>query len=319
MGALLAMSACSQPPARSSVPVPDGFDSEAKPTPTLAMTSPSEPPDTAEPQPDAESAPAGVSLIAAAGPTGLRILEPGGRVVAEMAEGLIVTQPTWSRDGRRLAATIVDAANNTALVSILDTSTWALSSQVARRPYFFYSWSHDGTRLAALGPGSAGGTALDILDSAGTPTSESSLQSTSIFLAWEQQGERLLVHAGPQLVLLRDPDMLEDQEDLGAVGFGFQTPAWVPGSADYLYVESVEPATSPADGEASAADELGSPRLVRASADTGDTADLGPAEGLAMMAVHPDGGRAAVSRIARAPAVLGRPGRHPGRFWRVGV
>ena len=246
------------------------------------------------------TAPAGSGLIAAAGPTGLRLLRPDGGTAAQVAEGLIVNQPTWARDGSRLAATVIDPGSGTARVAIVDVAAGDVVTADARRPYFFYSWNHDGTRLAALGPGSSGGTALDILDASGTPTSTSPLQSGSIYVAWEPGGQRLLIHAGPQLLMVRDPDSPSDREDLGVVGFDFQAAAWVPGTQDFLYVDSVGQSSDGSSVEAPPEETASdaAPRLVRRGADSGAIVDLGPAEGYVAMAVHPLGDRAALSFVA---------------------
>ena len=252
----------------------------------------------------------GRGLIAAAGPTGLRFLRPDGEQVAELTGDLIVIQPTWSRDGRRLAATVVDPSSGAARVAVVDVSTWEVDFWPAGSEYFFYSWSHDGTRLAALGPGPSGITSLNILDDSGMPTSNLSLQSESIFIAWEPGGRRLLVHAGPQLLLVGDPDSPREHSDFGAVGFGFQAPAWVPGTQDFLYVDSTEQSAVEGSDASSGEGALeptvadSGPRLVRRSVDSPELADLGDAEGLVLMSVHPEGGLAALSLLAAPPTSL---------------
>ena len=234
-------------------------------------------------------------LIAAVGPRGLRLFDPAGNKVAEWANDRIVTQPTWSRDGRRLAATSINPVTGEARVVIIDVPTGEVATEDARRPYFFYTWSHDGSRLAALGPGSPGTTAVDFLDNAGVPSSDLLLESASIYVAWEPGGSRVLVHAGPQLVLINDPDSPQDHVDLGHVGIDFQAPAWVPGTQDFLYVDSL--------GEAPEGSEAG-PRLLRRSADTDAISELGPVGGFTLIAVHPDGERAALSFLTlRSPAI----------------
>ena len=242
-------------------------------------------------------------MIAAAGPTGLRLLLPSGSLVGEVGADHIVTQPTWSRDGLRLAATLTNPVSGGSLVAVVDITTGDVTTSPARRPYFFYSWNHDGTRLAALGPGSTGGTAMDILDHGGMPTSESTLEGGSIFVAWEPGGPRLLLHAGPQLLLISDPDSLEDRDDLGPAGFEFQAAAWVPGTEGFLYVDSyLQP---PDDGSADAPREGSSAgtasRLALHSLDSGEVVDLGTVVGLAAIAVHPAGDRAAISLVNLEP------------------
>ena len=292
------------------MPAPADWTPETEQDPLTGATSPAEPSPGEAPAADAPAAEAPAAdapadgsaatergLIAAAGPTGLRLMSPSGQVVGELAADLIVTQPTWSRDGLRLAATFTDPTIGTSQVAVVDIVAGEVVTEPARRPYFFYSWNHDGTRLAALGPGSLGGTALDILDHAGTPTSESSLQHGSIYLAWEPDGRRLLVHAGPQLLLVSDPDSLDDYDELGPVGSAFLAAAWVPGTEDFLYVDAYR--QPPGNGSSEApAEEAGSdaiPRLVRRSLDGGEITDLGPVVALAGIAVHPDGDRVALS------------------------
>ena len=247
-------------------------------------------------------------LIAAVGPRGLRLFDPAGGKVAEWANDRIVTQPTWSRDGRRLAATSINPVTGEARVVVIDVTTGEVATTDARRPYFFYTWSYDGSRLAALGPGSSGTTAVDFLDNVGVPSSDLRLESESIYVAWEPGGSRVLVHAGPQLVLINDPDSPRDHVDLGLVGTDFQAPAWVPGTSDFLYIDSL--GQGPEGAAPASADDgtaAASPRLMRRNADTDAVSELGPADGFTLIAVHPEGERAALSFLSvRSPVSVSR-------------
>ena len=301
MCALALAAACSSGVTRSSVPAPEDW---TPPTPSLDAAAPNLSADEegtgAIPPADATSQPSGEGLIAVAGPTGLRLFDPAGRQRAELASERIVIQPTWSRDGRRLVATSINPVAGTAEVVIVDIATGEVTTAAANRPYFFYTWSYDGSRLAALGPGSAAGTtAVNFLDASGEPASRLSLEGQSMYVAWEPGGGRLLLHAGPQLLLLDDPDSLSQRQDLGIVGTAFQAPAWVPGTPDFLYVDTSGSATedSPAAPDPGP-DNAMSPRLMRRSADTGATTDLGPAGSFTLISVHPDGHLAAVSFLS---------------------
>ena len=312
VGALLVAAACSSPPTRSSVLAPDDWTPEAGEDPLAGAANPLAPPETAE-QASADEAASiadsdqGGGLIAAAGPTGLRFLRPDGGQVVELTGDQIVIQPTWSRDGRRLVATVINPSSGAATVAVVDVSTWEVAASPANREYFFYSWSHDGTRLAALGPGPSGGTSLDIIDDSGMVASDFSPESGSVFVAWEPGGRRLLVHAGPQLLLVGDPDSPREHSDFGSVGFGFQAPAWVPGTQDFLYVDSTGPSpvggseANPGEGDLEGMVAGGAPRLVRRSVDSPELADLGDAAGLVLMSVHPEGRLAALSLLAAPP------------------
>ena len=246
------------------------------------------------------------NLIAAAGPTGLRLLDPSGQLVGELGPNHIVTQPTWSRDGRRLVATLTDPRSGASQVAVVDIPTGNIATEAAPSPYFFYTWSYDGDRLVALGPGQTGGTAAVILDETGARASDITLLSQSMYVAWEPGGRRLLVHAGHQLVLVTDVDSPQDNQDYGVVGVDFLAPAWVPGTQDFLYVDSYGQAPA-GTGEAELLDRRSttSPQLLRRSTDTGEITDLGPAGLYTMMAVHPSGDRAAISAASQerpAPA-----------------
>lgn len=302
--ALVFVVACSTAPNRTSVPAPADWTPETERDPLADATSRPEP--SLEPVPSAEPSEAdespapegsgGRGLIAAAGPTGLRLLQPSGRIVGELGVDHIVTQPTWSRDGRRLVATLTNPVSGASQVAIVDITTGNIVTADARSPYFFYTWNYDSSRLAALGPGSSGGTALDILDGTGKLSAPDSLQGQSMYVAWEPGGRRLLLHAGPQLVLISDPDTPGEYVDLGVVGSDFQAPSWVPGTSDFLYVDSVSQALDGIPREES--DDSGvpvGPWLLRRDTESGEISNLGQVGGFTEIAVHPEGGRAALS------------------------
>jgi len=310
---LIAVAACSTGPSRSSVPAPADWAPEAGTDPLAGADGFAAPPTALLPSP--EPAPAGGNpaapaaggegsaagslgggLIAAAGPLGMRLLDPSGEVVGLLGPDQIVTQPTWSRDGLRLAATLVHPTTGAAQVAVVDIATGAVATTPTSRPHFFYSWNHDGSRLVALGPGQTGGTAAYIMDETGAPASAVALPGQSIYVAWEPGGRRLLVHAGHQLLLINDVDSPRDNQDFGLVGVDFLAPAWVPGSGDFLYVDSYGQAPDGL-GEEELLDRRSatSPQLLRRSTGAGDITDLGPAGLYTMLAVHPSGDRAAVS------------------------
>lgn len=258
--------------------------------------------------PDAELSGGGRGLIAVTDADGLSLLTPSGRSVNRIGAGFVVTQPTWSRDGAKLAATLSNADGGVSRVAVLDVASGQVSDFEARRPYFFYSWSHDGTRLAALGPAAGGGTAMDVLDATGAPTSPDTVTDSSVFIAWAPDGRRLLVHAGPRLQLFDDPDQLGDYTDLGTVGSGFQAASWVPDSNAFLYVADVADEAGDgidsdgigSDGSSADGDGPATPRLLRRSLADGVVTDLGDATGLTAMTVHPDGDRVALAFVQSA-------------------
>ena len=303
---LLVATACSSSPERTSVPAPADADLESTLSPgggTTSAAAPTPATETAVPSVDPVG---GRGLIAASGPTGLRFLRSDGSEVFAVAADQVVTQPTWSRDGSRLAATLLDPNRGEAWVIVVDVTTWDVTTAKASRPYFFYTWSYDGSRLAALGPSPTGGTAADILDGTGAPASSVSLISQSLFVAWEPGGDRLLLHAGHGLLLVDDVDAPDSHRDFGPVGFDFQAPAWVPGTGDFLYVDSYAQAPIGTEPEALVdRSATTTPQLLRRSADSGEITELGPAGAFTLMAVHPTGDRAAISVAELEPAAAG--------------
>ena len=230
---------------------------------------------------DSEPAPAESyeGLIVLADRLGMTVVDPTGDRVASLADQSVVRQPTWSRNGDRIVATLVDPGTGATTVGAVDADTWTLRSAPAFRPYFFYSWDPQGERIAALGPGRAGGTSVDFIDSGGQPTADSTIAGGSMFVAWEPDGSTVLLHANERMLHVVDFTDVESSIDLGSPGVRFQAPSWIPGSREYLIAEG--------DG-----DEV---QLVRLGVAGGSRRELGPLDGSAAMSVHPDGAIAAVS------------------------
>ncbi|MDG2027173.1 MAG: hypothetical protein P8J50_08695 [Acidimicrobiales bacterium] len=186
------------------------------------------------------------------------------------------SQSTWSRDGSRLAVSVV-TGGSTRVVSVFHGTTGALiAANDARLPYFFFSWSHDGTRIAALGP-TVDGTSLDILDADGALLHENVRTAASLYVAWDPDAPRLVAHTDERLLRIDEDGTVFD---LGEVGFHFFAPKWIPDSDDIVLVADIE----------------GSETLVRRGVEGGDPlTSLGTVETLTRIAVHPDGLTAAVS------------------------
>ena len=213
--------------------------------------------------------------LAIGGLPSLEVVSPDGSpLIAYAGAGQGVSQPTWSRDGDALIATVLDGPSGRVLLATEDGVVY----ESARRPYFFYSWSPTGQYIAALGPGPEG-TTLDILGRDGTPVSEESLSTGSFYLAWEPGGDQLVVHRDRALGLVRDPLDLTTVEPLGEPGQSFLAPAWIPGTREVLIVDER------ADGN----------RLVRLDVDTAAAVDLGPVNGSIGISVAPDGSRAVLA------------------------
>ena len=226
--------------------------------------------------------------IAISGTPDLGILLPTGEEVWAAPADTLFSQPAWSRDGTRSIFFNYDplVAGSGQIYSV-DAESGIWTTTEARRPYFFFSPSYGGDFFAALGPG-ASGTTLDILDSTGQPASDQSLHAGSFYLAWEPDGNDLLLHRDATLELARDPLDLENLEPLGEPGQLFLAPSWIPGTREALI------ATANTAGN----------RLIRINVDTGVDVDLGPISGTVGLVMAPDGSRVLVAHGAAGGADL---------------
>ena len=208
-----------------------------------------------------------------------------GRTTTPLDTGALPGQPTWSRDGSRLA--VVSLVGRQPTLDVFDAATGSLISSVdIERLYFFLSWSHDGSRIAGLGPGidenGTPQTVLDILDADGVIVHAEVARASSLFVAWEPGGLRLAAHADERLLRI---DADGTNTDLGPVGLEFFAPKWIPTTNEILLVTDIE----------------SSPFIVRRSIDGGDTLKtLGEATPEMGITVHPDGAVAAISQTFEA-------------------
>lgn len=96
--------------------------------------------------------------------TGLRRVSPafpGGE-----EQGALAAQIAWTRDGRRIAADLVDGVTGKGVLWIGDAHG---QSRVAGRvPAEALAWSRDGTALALQPTGPTGGSEVDVMSPAGT-------------------------------------------------------------------------------------------------------------------------------------------------------
>lgn len=260
----------------------EGLD-ETEPTTstTTTTTVATAPPSTSEAPndlPEADVDPASLGpvdgTIAAVGSTAtLR----SGTSTIDLTTGDGPVQPTWSRDGSRLA--LVSFTGRLSTVSIIDGATGdVLTESPAARPYFFFSWSHDGTRIAALGPGDST-TVLDILDGDGALLHRNVAEAGSLFVGWDPEEPRLAAHADDQLLRVNADGTTSP---LGTVGADFYAPKWINGSRDMLLVVDLE----------------GTSTLVRRSLDDGASmTTLGAVEQEVGISVDPLRDRAAITML----------------------
>ena len=277
------MAGCSSVDSRSASPT---FTTLTRPDPDGANTTtttaePSDSPSSVQPTETADLSDVD-GLIAAAGRTGLRIHTPTGDVVAELLTDRVVRQPTWSRSGEALVTTAIDPGTGLTAVGLIDSSSWSVETVPAARAYFFYSWNDGGDRIAALGPGRVGGTAVDFIDGFGGAAADSTISGVSMFVAWEPDGDDVVLHANDRLLLIDDFAAIEESTELGEPGIRFQAANWIPGTRSVVLAR--------ADGA--------STELIRQNVDTGEVSSLGELAGFAAVSMHPAGELAVVTHGA---------------------
>ncbi len=185
-------------------------------------------------------------LLAIVDDAGLALTTPGGVAHGRVGDDRVGGQPTWSRDGTRLAASFVapfgtgddgDLPHALVLVDTPEGPTGApldalrVDTAVA---WFFASWSPDGSRLAVLGPGDDA-TVLGLLDAGGAPVGPGAeLGGSPQWVAWSPDSSRLAVRSSGELRTVdRDGTV---SPVIGPAGFVDPTPLWLDDTRVLAYV-----------------------------------------------------------------------------------
>ncbi|RMH79072.1 MAG: hypothetical protein D6683_06815 [Actinomyces sp.] len=250
-------------------------------------------------------------LLAVIDRDGLSVMSPAAVPHGHLDDDRVGGQPTWSRDGTRVAATFVtpvgidgddgDAPHALVLAEAPTAPTdGALDATVVdtATPWFFATWSPDACCLAVLGPGDTG-TTLGLLDADGRALGpDTALEGRPEWIAWSPDGSRLAVRSSGELRLVAVDGRVGDP--VGGAGPTDPTPLWL----DDTHVLGHAP-----DGTAT--DRV---RLVSVDVDTGVTSAVGdglvvatpvaaaldPTRGLLALA-HPE--TAGSTRPIAAPAM----------------
>jgi Tol biopolymer transport system component len=254
------------------------------PSPTAEASAPVAPP---EPEAPAATVPSAVSALAGR----LAVLDGGGNLVtmdpdgtkevvlAEIDPGLSeVRQPSWSRDGSRLAWVHLQVNEANALSVSVATSTdrgrKGTTSRTALVP-FYLAWDPTSSRIAYLGTPEPNEVALGILEVAG-PSSGTPLDSGQPFyLSWGPAGDELLVHVGEQRLerLGLDGKLTTVADRPGS----FTAPVWTADGRTFVYAST----------------QAGRQQLVVHDADAERGHAVVPFGGLISFVVSPDGKRIA--------------------------
>jgi TolB protein len=238
----------------------------------------------------AEPAPAVPSEVGTLGGR-LAVLDEGGNLVttdphasrevvlAGVEPGLSeARQPSWSRDGGRLAWVHLQVTEAGTLAAGVATSTDRARSRRSRERWSPRS-TRRGTRRRRGSPTSApragGEIELGILEIAGHNSGSALDTGQPFYLSWGPTGDELLVHVGTERLETLDLDgkLTTVAQRPGAFG----APVWTADGRTFVYAST----------------RAGGQQLVVQHADADRGRSVLPFEGLITFVVSPDGGRIA--------------------------
>src|SRR5262245_33811854 len=219
----------------------------------------------------------------------LAILDEGGNLVTMNPDGsneiLLaesepgrseVRQPSWSRDGSRLAWVHLHVTDANALAVGLATSTdrgkKPTESRTLNTP-FYLSWDPTSTRIAYLGSPGGNEIELGILEVAGHSSGAALDTGQPFYLSWGPGGDELLVHVGSERLerLALDGKLTTVADRPGT----FRAPVWTADGRAFVYAST----------------RAGQQQLVVQDADADRGRSVLPFEGLITFVVSPDGRR----------------------------
>jgi len=188
--------------------------------------------------------PDGSEEVKLAGATQVR----GGPLGAIMAQpvdtNIFYSWPTWSPDGTKLAASLVDVTSGQPEISVqvLDAATGAASAVFRNEapgviaeatPHYLY-WSPDSRTLAVLASTPQGLT-LFAADTEALTEPTSIETGAPLYFHWAADGQSMLMHVGDELKLLTRPFGASSTDSIEADP-GFRVPALSPDGRNMAYL-----------------------------------------------------------------------------------
>ena len=147
--------------------------------------------------PDVSGFPGRIAVLDASGT--LTVFEADGShptvIAGSDPDVTLVRQPTWSRDGTRIAWVGLDADGTSATVmTAAFDGTQTTDTAVAAAP-FYLSWDPTSSRIVYLGGSATADIELGLVDVAASTTAPIDAGSPFYF-SWAPKGNQLLVHVG---------------------------------------------------------------------------------------------------------------------------
>ncbi len=248
-------------------------------SPTIGQPTPS-------PSPDVSGLPGRIAVLDASGT--LTVFEADGSQPTVIAgsdpDVTLVRQPTWSRDGTRIAWVGLDADGTSATVmTAAFDGTQTTDTVVAAAP-FYLSWDPTSSRIVYLGGSATADIELGLVDVAASTTDPIDAGSPFYF-SWAPKGNQLLVHVGTDRL-----DRLAIDGTFTPLGDHpgrFSAPVWTADGRTLFYVTEAE----------------GRQRLVARDVATDRREILARFDGVITFVVSPDGERVAYQVIRDGPAL----------------
>lgn len=259
-----------------------GTPPEAGVSPTISQPIPS-------PSPQVTGVPAATGRIAVLDASGtLTVFDADGSdptfIAGSDPDVTLVRQPTWSRDGSRIAWVSLEADGTSATVmTAAPNGTRPTDTPVAAAP-FYLSWDPTSSRIVYLGGSATADIELGLVDVAASTTAPIDAGSPFYF-SWAPKGKQLLVHVGTDRL-----DRLAIDGTSTPVGDRpgtFSAPVWTADGRTLFYVSETE----------------GRQRLVARDVATDRRETLARFDGVITFVVSPDGERVAYQVIEDGPVI----------------
>ena len=196
----------------------------------------------------------------------------------------LVRQPTWSRDGTRIAWVGLDADGTSASVMTAAFDGTRTTDTVVAAAPFYLSWDPRSSRIVYLGGSATADIELGLVEVAASTTAPIDAGSPFYF-SWAPKGNQLLVHVGTDRL-----DRLAIDGTFTSLGDPpgrFSAPVWTADGRTLFYVTGAG----------------GRQRLVARDVATDRREVLARFDGVITFVVSPDGERVAYQVIRDGPAL----------------